>query len=35
VILVIFGAYYQTTLDMDATWWRSDTYANGFIIFPF
>ena len=35
VILVIFGAYYQTTLDMVATWWRSETYAHGFLIFPF
>ncbi len=35
VIVVIFGAYYQTTLDMVTTWWRSETYAHGFLIFPF
>ncbi len=35
VILVILGAYYQTTLGMIATWWRSETYAHGFLIFPF
>lgn len=35
VILVVMGAYYQTTWDMISTWWRSETYAHGFLIFPF
>lgn len=34
-ILLTLGMYYQTTWDMVATWWRSETYAHGFLIFPF
>src|SRR5687768_10320658 len=35
VIAVILIAYYETTWSMVSIWSRSDTFAHGFLIFPF
>ena len=35
VIVSMLGAYYQTAWSMVVTWYRSDTYAHGFLIVPF
>lgn len=34
-IAAILLIYYQTAWSMAATWYRSDTYAHGFLILPF
>ncbi len=34
-IVAILLIYYQTVWSMVATWYRSDTYAHGFLILPF
>ena len=35
VIAAILVAYHETTWSMISTWARSDTFAHGFLIFPF
>src|SRR5687768_18468185 len=35
VIAVILIAYHETTWSMISIWSRSDTFAHGFLIFPF
>jgi exosortase A len=35
VIISILGIYHQTAWSMVETWYRSDTYAHGFLILPF
>jgi len=35
VIICILGVYHQTVWSMMETWYRSDTYAHGFLILPF
>ncbi|MCH9639881.1 MAG: exosortase A [Betaproteobacteria bacterium] len=35
VILLLLGVYHQTVWSMVETWYRSDTYAHGFLILPF
>ncbi|PTQ82809.1 exosortase A [Nitrosospira multiformis] len=35
VIVAILIAYHETTWSMISTWSRSDTFAHGFLIFPF
>ncbi len=33
-ILALLGIYHSTFMSMVAIWWRSQTFAHGFIIFP-
>lgn len=34
-VAAILGVYYKTTWSMIEIWERSDTFAHGFLIFPF
>lgn len=34
VIIVVLGTYWQTAWSMVGIWWRSETFAHGFIILP-
>lgn len=35
MIILILGVYYEVTWSIISTWMRSETYAHGFLIFPF
>ena len=35
VVVALLGVYYKTTWSMIEIWERSDTFAHGFLIFPF
>ena len=35
VISLILGVYYEVTWSIISIWMRSETYAHGFLIFPF
>ncbi|HEV7928681.1 MAG TPA: archaeosortase/exosortase family protein, partial [Nitrosospira sp.] len=34
-VAALLGIYYKTTWSMVEIWERSDTFAHGFLIFPF
>ena len=33
-LVALFGLYWHTLASMVAIWWRNDTFAHGFLIFP-
>ena len=34
LLVLLFAFYYETLLSMVSVWWRSETFAHGFFIFP-
>lgn len=34
LLVLLFGVYHETLFSMVSIWWRSETFAHGFFIFP-